>query len=326
MKIKSDQQILSLCENRNYLVNSLDTDYKAEVIAAGLLESGIPPEKVCILPLGNAARGYSKDIAFARTGTFIRRQIDYLGIWVNRQSFYDMLPEGIFHRVHGSPYQKSSNEAIEDIRQLRQEEEKARALFRPLEASANNTLVNAQLYERKLDKKYSNPGFVNIFTRFWPVMELLPLDRAVLFLEIMSVKSELGYKLEDAASIIAAIINAPVVIRTGNKSRFYPDKELIPVLKDMRLGINSYIGNSFEDGYYDINIFIGPLSVEQLLYYNEDEKGEKTINYLLSSLLPADKVINTKFIPVHDGSARAVISSDKTKSSRLGINTFIYSK
>jgi hypothetical protein len=43
-------------------VNDLTTDFKAEVIAAELIESGVPAERVIMYPLGGFQRPYRKDV------------------------------------------------------------------------------------------------------------------------------------------------------------------------------------------------------------------------------------------------------------------------
>lgn len=317
--------IISKYENQSSFVNSIETDYKAEVIIAGLLEGGLSLDYIYMIREGNAARGYSKDIAYLRTEYFLRKQIKYLGLRVNRQGFYEMLPEGVFHKSKGNPFQKDISEIIKEIEKQRKEEQVAKLFFRPFEASASNALIHAQLFERKIDKKRTNRNFVNIFSRYWPILSLLPLNKAVLFIEIISVVADIGHKIEFSAQIISALLDVPVEIKQGNKPCSFISKGIIPKLRDMRLGLNAIIGKTYEEEYENIIVRLGPMSSELIEYYNKNSNGKKIIKYLSDSLLPADRKVYFRYIPQQD-EIRCIISSDKSRASSLGVNSFIHTK
>lgn len=314
--------IISKYENHSSFVNSIETDYKAEVIIAGLLEGGLSPDHIYMIREGNAERGYSKDIAYLRTEYFLRRQTKYLGLRVNRQGLYDMLPEGIFHKSTGNPFQKEVTDIIKEIEKQRKEEQAAKIFFRPFEVSASNALIHAQLFERKIDKKRTNRNFVNIFNRYWPILSLLPLNKAVLFIEIISVVADIGHKIEFSAQIISALLDVPVKITQGNRPCSRISKGIVPRLKNMRLGLNAIIGKTYEEEYENIIVRLGPMSSERIVYYNKDNNGKKIIKYLSDALLPADRKAYFQYIPLHE-EARCIISSDKNRASSLGVNSFI---
>lgn len=301
-------------------VNSTDTDYKAEVIVAGLIEKGTRQEDICILRDGDAARGYSKDITQIGSGYFQKSRKDYLGILVSRKGFYDMLPEGLFHKSKGNPLQMSGSEAIKEIRAQRKEEQCARHFFRPLEVSVSEVLVNAQLFERRLDKKRTNRNFSNLFSRYWPILDILPLDKAVLFIEIISVIPDMGHRMDFSAQIFSALLDIPVEIRMDRNFRDTPGKGIIPEIRNIRLGVNSIIGRSFVSEHQDILIRIGPMSDEKIRYYNMDKKGRNIMKYLSAALLPVDRGFRFSFIPL-PGESGFTLSS-----SCLGVDTFINNK
>lgn len=313
-------EYISNQETRPVTINSTDTDYKAEVIVAGLIEKGIHREDICIFRDGSAARGYSKDIARIETGYFLKSRKDFLGIVVNRKGFYDMLPEGIFHRTKGNTQQKSKGEVIDEIRTQRKEEQNARLFFRPLEVSVSDVLVNAQLFERRLDKKRTNRNFSSLFSRYWPILDILPLDKAVLFIEIISVIPDMGHRMDFSAQIFSALLDIPVEIKMGKKYRTTVRKGILPIISDMQLGVNSVIGRSFESEYQEILIRMGPMTGDKIKYYNMDEKGRRIMDYLAAALLPADHSFRFEYIPLPDEAGFTL------SSSFLGINTFINNK
>lgn len=313
-------EYISNQETKPVTVNSTDTDYKAEVIVAGLIEKGIHREDICIFREGSASRAYSKDIARIETGYFLKSRKDFLGIVVNRKGFYDMLPEGIFHNTKGNTQQKSKGEVIEEIRVQRKVEQNARLFFRPLEVSVSDVLVNAQLFERRLDKKRTNRNFSSLFSRYWPILDILPLDKAVLFIEIISVIPDMGHRMNFSAQIFSALLDIPVEIRMGKKYRSTVKKDIVPIIRNMQLGVNSIIGRCFESEYQEILIRIGPMTDDKIKYYNMNEKGQKIIKYLVTALLPADRGFRLEYIPLLDDAGFTL------SSSFLGINTFINNK
>lgn len=304
------------------IINEIDTDYKAEVVAAGLIENGNNANEVCILRLGNATRGYSKDIEYIRPGAFNQSNIRYVGIWTNRAGLYDILPEGVFHSAKKVSYQKNKKEMLAKIWQVKEEEVVAREFFRPLEISINHALINAQLYERKLEKKYANNNFVEVFKRAWPSLGLLPVNKAVLLIEILPLLSRMNLDMETVSLIYSEIMDIPIQVGRGKPLQFNMDKSAIPRLGEARLGINSVIGNKFSNGQYDLVIKIGPITEKQILFYKTTPEGKEIIRFLASLFFPANQEIRYKYTPI-PGTARFRLSQDKSKASRLGVNTYL---
>jgi hypothetical protein len=79
--------------------NLQDTDFKEEVVASGLKESGYDAERIVIFCRGDIGRGFLKDIHDILPEYFHYDLTDYLYLYVNRRSLYDELPEGIFHKI-----------------------------------------------------------------------------------------------------------------------------------------------------------------------------------------------------------------------------------
>lgn len=304
------------------VINEIDTDYKAEVVAAGLIENGYDERKVCILRLGNATRGFSKDVEYIRSDGFTRNNIRFIGIWTNRPGMYDILPEGMFHSAKKISYRNNKREMLAKIKQIEEEEAIAREFFKPLEISINNALINAQLYERKLEKKYTNRNFIDIFKRIWPTLDLLPLDKAILLVEIMPLLSRRNFNLKDISLIYTEIMDIPVQIQKGRLLYFCVDKTTLSGLGKTRLGINTIIGNKFTNGYHDVVIKMGPMTEKQLLFYRATPQGKEIARFLKSLLFLASQEVRLKYIPI-PGTSRFRLSKDKTKSSRLGINTYL---
>lgn len=316
--------ILSRIEQKCLTGNNTDTDYRAEVIAAGLLENGVPSDQVCIFRKSDAERGFSKDVADIRIEYF-SQDTEYLAIYTNRQGFYDNLPEGLFHQSSGLPFRKNKAEILKEIEFHRIEEKNAREFFRPFEVAINSALVDIQLVERKIDKKQTNRNFVDMFGILWPVLKLLPLNRAIMCMEIISILADSIPTLEFAAEVMALLLDIPVRVRTRKSTPVKLGREHLRPLSEMKLGINMILGNTFNDGAENIDILLGPMLDEKIRYYSKTQQGCDILDYLTDMLLPADKTVQVTFLPFKK-EMYWVISKDRKKASFLGVNSFLNNK
>lgn len=316
--------ILSVLEKEYAIGNSPDTDYKAEVIAAGLLEKGVPADQVCILRRGNSERSFSKDISAIRVEHLLQEK-EYLAIYTNRQGFYDNLPERLFHPSSGAPFRKGKAEILEEMERHRTEEKKVREFFRPFEVAINSALVDIQLVERKIDKKQTNRNFVDMFGTFWPILKLLPLERAILCMEVIATLANLTPTLKFASELMSLLLDVPVNIRMTKSTVARLDRKYLPPLGKMRLGIDMILGDTFEDGNENLCICLGPMNEEKIRYYCKCREGCEILKHLQEMLLPADKISNVKFIPVRK-EVHWILSEDRKQASLLGINTFLGNK
>ena len=103
-------------DERPHSFNLPDTDFKAEVVASGLKESGYDAERTLISRLGDIRRGFSKDIHDAHSEYSQYDLTDYLYLYVNRRSIYDTLPEGIFHKNLYQSDKSSKEQILDEIR------------------------------------------------------------------------------------------------------------------------------------------------------------------------------------------------------------------
>lgn len=316
--------ILSALEKEHATGNSPDTDYKAEVIAAGLLEKGVPADQVCILRKGDSERSFSKDISAIRVEHLLQEK-EYLAIYTNRQGFYDNLPERLFHPSSGAPFRKGKAEILEEMERHRAEEKKVREFFRPFEVAINSALVDIQLVERKIDKKQTNRNFVDMFGAFWPVLRLLPLERAILCMEVIATLANFTPTLKFASELMSLLLDVPVNIRMTKSTVTRLERKKIPPLGKMRLGIDMILGDTFDDGDENLCICLGPMTEEKIRYYCKCQKGCEILNHLQVMLLPADKISHMKFIPVKE-EMHWMLSDDRKQASLLGIDTFLSNK
>lgn len=312
---------IALYDNERMTANTLETDFKAEVVASGLKERGYDPERTLIIRQGDSRRGFSKDIDCIHTEYSQYDLTDYLHLYVNRKSIYDELPEGIFHRNIYYKDKHSKSEVLDEIRIHREEEYFVRRFFKPFEIVIDQILVNFQHKERRFDKMNVHEDYIGIFSETWPVLNLLPLKQAVMFIKMLPFLETITNSLDKISQIMSILLDVPVNVKRGNKSHTVVDEELIPGLGECMLGETMILGNSFDDGYFRILVEIGPISAKRVEFFIEGSRGQNILKILNGMLLPADKEIEIRYIIEQDDAIFRL--SDEENVSYLGINTYL---
>lgn len=312
---------ITLYDSEKMTANTMETDFKAEVVASGLKEKGYDPERTLIVRQGDSRRGFSKDIDCIHTEYSQYDMTDYLHICVNRKSIYDELPEGIFHRNIYYKDKHSKGEVLDEIRIHREEEYFVRRFFKPFEIVIDQMLVNFQHKERRFDKMNVHEDYIGIFAGTWPVLNLLPLKQAVMFIKMLPFLETITNSLDKISQIMSILLDVPVSVKRGSKSHTIVSEDIIPELGECMLGETMILGNSFDDGYYRILVEIGPISAKRVEFFIEGSKGQSILKILNGMLLPADKEIEIRYIIEQDDATFKL--SDEENISYLGINTYL---
>ena len=79
------------------LLSSLFIDFRAEVIAAEMIEHGTAEDRILILMQGALKRPFSKDVHVVEEEISEYDHKEYFLVKTPREGIYDMLPEGLFH-------------------------------------------------------------------------------------------------------------------------------------------------------------------------------------------------------------------------------------
>lgn len=305
--------------NKN--VNSLDTDYKAEVIAASLIEQGVDPDKITIVRDGIFRRSVSKEVEKIYQKYSDYDLVDYLCIHVNKEGMYDMLPQNIFHQPVRKNREKDKEDVMEEIRQHRSEEFFARKFFHVFELIADRAITEAYLFEAKYDRKTTNSEFIDLFTHYWPVLQMLTLKQGVFFMHIIPLFHRIRVHYENIRQALSCILDVPVKISKIKLPAKNAESSFESVLGKHSSGVNLVLGNKFDDGEYDLKVTIGPISTETMKNYLETAKGYNILQSLCDTFLPANTFVVYDFII--DPQDSEFILSDDNSSTYLGINSFI---
>lgn len=308
-------------EMQGKIPNLPDTDFKAEVVVAGLIEQGYDPDRIVQIRLGAGKRGYAKDVETVELQYSEHDNSDYLYIKTNREGIYDMLPEGVFHRTENRRFVQDSEDMIDEIRIHREEEFFARRFFRLFEIEADRLRTEITLFETEFDRKMSHSRYTDIFVPFWDILTLMERRQAVLFLHTVPLLHRIHNCHGEIEAAMSSILDVPIKIETVLLETQDADGAVKSELGKKRLGVDLIIGCAFNDGQYDIRICAGPMPSLKMKDFLKGETSDRILDELCRLYLPANVFCVKEYLI--DPEDSAFIISDEQTITWLGINSFI---
>ncbi len=306
------------------LAGSVDTDFKAEVVAAEMINNAVPAEKIMILMLGPMKRSFRKDVEAVSEEISDHNNKEYTIITTHKEGFYDMLPEGLFHYPSMPKSATTHSEIIENMKKHRVEERNARRFFLPYEAAINHLRIQMALYESRLDKGSHHNDLVDLFKSYWEIFKYLDTRQSDIFLQILPLIHDIRDDYKVAATIFEMILSFPISITSRNQG---PVKSATPVfssLNDTRLGINFTTGNAVYDmGEDEIIISIGPMDNKQLKQFMPGTKNSKILEALCDYLLPVHVDITTDFELNGADKSMRLADGENDFNSTVGLSTYL---
>jgi hypothetical protein len=304
--------------------NELFTDYKAVAQAADLIERNvIEADRIEIIPVGPDKRAFAKDIENAHVYYSEKRRHDRIRINTNRESLYDMLPEGLFHRPPTGSAGMDEESMIKDIRDRREEEKQARLFFTPFDAEINHVRIMTELYENKLDKKTTYSDLSQIFEFGWDEFNLLNKEQSIIWMHLLPEIQQKRNDIDFVSKVLTALFNLPIAIvdATASVTPIKIADELQMQLGSGALGIDTIIGNSFMPEHESFNINIGPTSPQELVNFIPGQKNRAILDMAISYLMPVDTEVNVELLTAVDFQ-ETVLSTDG-ESVYLGYTVYI---
>lgn len=301
-------------------INAIDTDFRAEVIVAGMIDNGLDVDDALILRRKGDKRGVSKDVdRIQRQHPELDSIMEYLYVYANRKSIYDALPEGLFHQPTGSKRQRTKEDIIHDIKKQRGEENQARKFFQPFEMILDRVLVETQLYEQKYDKAHLHRNLTGILKEQWGILNHLSTEQALLFIKAIPMLAEVVHDLELTAQIMSIILDCPVRIQEAHKSKVALNGTSGMKLGQWKLGINSVLGKDATYDNPDLAIYIGPVGLDQMRLFESNKKNDLILKELISQMILFDRNVIIKYETIHSETLFQLSGGGHT--AYLGVNT-----
>ncbi len=309
-------------------LNGIGTDFKAEVIAAEMIENNTHADKILIVPLGAMNRPQSKDIRSVTKEVSGYDNKEYILIQTNKEGLYDKLPEGLFHTY--IPYSADKNEkrVTEGIKQHRIEEKVARTFFLPFDVALFDARVQIALYEYQLDKKFHNNHLINIFKPHWQIFQYLNVLQSNIFLQFLPLIHIIRDDWQAIETLFELLFLTPAKLLMQNQARQNKtDKNSVvhSAKSDNLLGFDIILGDAAEGaGFAEIEVTFGPMSAEGVKNFTVEQQQEKIVQLLCDYLLPADMDVVIKYDFIE--SDRSFILPEEGKTSNnctIGVSSFL---
>jgi len=308
----------------NILADTFDTDFKAEVVAAELINNAVPAEQIMILMLGSMKRSFRKDVDEVSEELSDYNNKEYTIITTHKEGIYDMLPEGLFHSPTLPKSATTQKDIIDNIKKHRVEERNARRFFLPYEAAINHLRIQMALYESRLDKGAHHNELVDIFKGYWKIFKYLDTDQSNVFLQVLPLIHDIRDDYEVAATIFELIFSLPVKIYGRQQQVIKVGTPVFSNLDDTILGINTTTGNEFYNGGEDeVIINIGPIDNHHLSEFAEGKPNNKILELLCDYLLPVHIDIITQFELYETDKTTRLADKEKDHNSTLGLSTYL---
>ena len=304
--------------------NQIDTDFKAASIAAEIIENEmVSTSDVMILPKGPKKRAYDKEIAGITVDKKSEDKKQVTTIWVNRDGFYDMLPEGLFHRPPASSVMITEEDMIKDIKARREEEKQTRRFFAPFEAELNYFRTLVELYENRLDKKNEYDELINIFLTEWQEFECFTKKQMLILIHVLPVIHEQRNNINFVSSIINMMFNVPLSL---HYKTVYPKQKNTTItnggtaLGAGTLGVNFIAGQVIE-AERKLIMNIGPVSATRMLEFLPGTSAAKAIDVLLSYFIPLGTGV--QFNLLADPASQKLVIGGAGANATLGYTTYL---
>jgi hypothetical protein len=272
-------------------INHLHHDIKAEAIAAEIIENGLNPAEVIIIPDGSFRRKYSKDISNAEVIKSDNGQ-KVLGIHITRDGLYDSLPEALFHDQTNEPL-TSGHEMAKLSKKQKTEEKEARLLFLPFENEIFYHRIQIEIEERNILHRFSENLFDDIYPQFWNLDRSLPKKLVSRFVLILHLTHKILGDLDLTAKCLEIILEEEVkinILRNRHSNIGIPgfNSEKTLGLGSTGLGENFICGEYVSDYDPIMEFVIGPLKNSPIEDFLENGSSSRFLDCFYNFFVPVE--------------------------------------
>lgn len=241
------------------LVDRLQLDYKAELLASCFLNEEDDFSKIVIRRLGSSSRTYTKDVYKLYEDWNNLDTTNQVVIETFRKSIYDALPENAFHPSTLGGLGKTEAEIVLEIQYQQRKEAEARKFFMPFEQEGSYVEMQALLTELRLDKKVAYNDMLQLFEKGWPILGKLPRMTALAFIYMLPILHKVRGKKKWIEKSLAFILGYPIAIKEVFEYKKIEKNNIAFVTGKASLGINTTLKGCQYDGVPDWKIQIGPI-------------------------------------------------------------------
>ncbi|MDM1406956.1 type VI secretion system baseplate subunit TssG [Myroides sp. DF42-4-2] len=298
--------------------NSLDTDYKTEVIAYQIWKYYPDVDGVFLKRLGSNNRSFHKDLRRIKV-EFMEVKENIISVESYREGIYDYLPEGIFHPPSHKHSRTNIVDVVDQIRQQRQVEQKARSFFQPFEMEVYFSHLKALELAASFDGLDPSNQYLQVLEELWPLLKLLDTANARIFSFLLPYFHQARGKKEWIAKSLSRCFKIPVAISfVPNRIAAIEDRST--VLGVMQMGLTSVLTEDHFDGEKSWLFRYGPIDYADLHLYLEGTPLRLLLQAIYDYCLPVTATVIERFITQKNQHSFRL---ENNNNSLLGYSTYL---
>ena len=308
-------------EEKEILINevlSITEDYKANVIAAELVDHGFSVEDIYFKNVSIFRRFISKDVNNVLWDEN-DNEPDQLVFELNREGLYDMLPEGL---VHAKAQKKSPGDPQNEFVLHRKQEEHTRKFFSSFENEFLHSSLQLETIERELYNNRNADKTREFFEFFYGNSRFLTDIQVLTLLYILPLSNKIRADVKLISETLSKILNYKiVVVKQKNKPQLLKTNLPVASLNNSFLGIDSVISDNciVHSFCYDLTIY--DIAYQEYKDFRKNGKCSNVINFILPYFFPVSAEVNIVLLP--DEPCKYLKISTPEEISFLGFNSYI---
>jgi len=307
--------------NKEILIHeiiSIAEDYKAGVVASEIIGHGFPKEDIYFRNVSLFRRFFSKDLnnVVWESG---ENEDDKLVFELNREGFYDMLPEGLTHtKTQIDP----GKEKVNEFALHRKQEESARKFFSTFENEFLHCSLQLETIERELYNNENKFKTRDFFECFYGNSKVLTDFQVLTLLYILPLSNKIRADVWLISETLSKILNYNIVVsKQKNKpSELRTDAESAR-LNSAFLGIDSIISNNCKVHSFAYDLVVHDIHVDNFADFRQNGKHTHVVDFILPFFFPACAEINIILMPDH--ASKYFRTAQSNEGSFLGFNSYI---
>lgn len=233
-----------MLQNKEYTSN-VHTFLRAEAFCAAIAANGIGFNEIRLLCNSNFKKSFRNEIDDVSIEFNEATFKNELVLTVNKDGFYDKLPEGLFHQSRGNSKTSNTGQMADEHRRFKEEEKLARKFFQPIEQEIFRYSILVEQEEVNLAFDIINGELKSELLNFWNITPGLPTEPVKRLVQIMPwAKKIKGNATQTAKALEYVLAKLVTVSIRQNLHQYLPDEDKNDTTT-FQLGIDTVLGNHF---------------------------------------------------------------------------------
>lgn len=190
--------------------------------------------------------------------------------------------------------------------------------FLPFDAELNYLRTLSVQYDNSVDHLDEATAIIDQFADHWPILNAMSRVQAGTFLQVLPWIHQLRGNLAWFSRFLQLLFDVPVRIETGQRLRQSTRANDLPTLSNGRLGIDTVVGQHFDDGRNGVQIIVGPIPDGQVANFLPHTQSIALLHDLIDYFIPfsSETSVSVQTQPTSVKTAPGTVTY-------LGYNTFL---